>query len=151
MLLDGRDRLLLLQVEDAAAPGRPWWITVGGGIDRGESLRAAAAREVREETGVLLAEGDIGPHVWTRRVRHGYRDRVVEQEEDFLLARLPVGAVVDGSGSDELAARWWSVAQLAATAETIWPHGLADLLPAVLSGDARGGPRRLPDAVEDAP
>lgn len=157
LLLDDADRLLLLQVEDEVAPGRPWWVTVGGGLEAGESLATAAVREVAEEVGVALREADLGAHVWTRRARHSYADHVVEQDEDFLLARLPPGAVLSTDGSPELAARWWSVGELVAATATgsdlFWPADLAELLPTVLRAPRSGwpAPRRLPDAVEDAP
>lgn len=163
LLLDQVDRLLLLAVQDdpadrpagSAAPAPVWWVTAGGGLEPGEDLRAAALREVEEETTVRLPAEVLGAHVWTRRAEHGYSDRVVDQQEDFLVARLPHGQVVDVGASSELAARWWSVAQLRAEAPPTWPLDLADRLAELLAALARGPwvgpPLRLPDAVEDAP
>src|SRR5699024_5779123 len=66
LLLDDRDRLLLVRGHDVDDPGRTWWFTLGGGIDPGESAREAAVREVQEETGLRIAEGDLTGPVLTR-------------------------------------------------------------------------------------
>ncbi len=57
ILLDARDRVLLLHGCDADQRERTWWFTVGGGIDAGESALDAAVREVLEETGLLDRRG----------------------------------------------------------------------------------------------
>jgi 8-oxo-dGTP pyrophosphatase MutT (NUDIX family) len=44
LLLDASDRLLLVQSGDA-------WLVPGGGVEEGEGLAEAAARDLREETG----------------------------------------------------------------------------------------------------
>src|SRR4051794_8736092 len=68
LLLDEQDRLLLFR-----SGRRAWWQPPGGGIERREDVRAAAAREILEETG--LAQLDLGascsstgrrPRRWTR-------------------------------------------------------------------------------------
>jgi 8-oxo-dGTP diphosphatase len=49
---------LLVQERDEHAPANPLqWSLVGGGVDEGETLQAAAYRELEEETGIRLDGG----------------------------------------------------------------------------------------------
>lgn len=49
----------LLMVKRARDPGRGLWTIPGGRVESGESLAAAVAREVREETGLEIVVGDL--------------------------------------------------------------------------------------------
>ena len=44
-------RVLLVRETDPAVSGVQWWALPGGGVEPGEDPRAAAVREVAEETG----------------------------------------------------------------------------------------------------
>lgn len=51
-----------------------WWYLPGGGVRRGESFAAAARREVREETGLMVEDLRIFQHYWSRG--EGKTDRI---------------------------------------------------------------------------
>ena len=76
----------------------------------------------------------IGPQVHERTLIMEYADKIVRQHERFFLARVDVGErglgeVADMHVSDGIAAwRWWTLAELDATDEVVWPPGLAGLI-----------------------
>ena len=59
--------VLLLQGRDPAYPDDWHWISIGGAVEEGESLREGALRELREETGIVVSPVALSPpiHVGT--------------------------------------------------------------------------------------
>lgn len=55
--------MLLLHGWDPAKPDDPFWFTIGGAAEPGETLRQAAARELREEAGITVDEALLGEPV----------------------------------------------------------------------------------------
>jgi ADP-ribose pyrophosphatase YjhB (NUDIX family) len=149
LLLDPEDRLLLMKGRlPGNPPGSGVWFTVGGGAEPGEGVRQAALREIAEETGFATVE--LGPVVWRREGPW----LVVDAEpmlfdEHYVVARCPAGEpsregwlAHERELIDEI--RWWTLAELRATREPVFPPGLAELLPEVLAGRHPDPPRRLP-------
>lgn len=149
ILLDEADRVLLFHGFDPAEPALTWWFTPGGGLEPGEGPREAALRELAEETGLTAVQ--LGPVVALERACFSYDGEQYEQEQSFLLARTTAGTGdgLDCSGSPEdeqpqlSEARWWTVAELRASAETIYPVRLAELLEQLLAQGPPVVPVRL--------
>jgi ADP-ribose pyrophosphatase YjhB (NUDIX family) len=131
IVLDPEDRVLLFRYDDGP-PNRRHWCTPGGGLNDGEDYAAGARRELAEETG--WTDVMLGPEVHERTLTMEYADAIVRQHERFSLARVGtgrrgLGEVAAMHVSDGIAAwRWWTLAELDATGEVIWPPGLADLI-----------------------
>jgi ADP-ribose pyrophosphatase YjhB (NUDIX family) len=136
IVLDPDDHVLLFRYDDGPPNGRHW-CTPGGGLNDGEDYPTGARRELAEETG--WTDVPLGPEMFERTLTMEYADALVQQHERFFLARVAttrrvLGDVAAMHDSDGIAAwRWWTLAELAGTAETIWPSGLADLIRDVLA------------------
>ncbi|HEY0645444.1 MAG TPA: NUDIX domain-containing protein [Nocardioides sp.] len=147
LLLDEADRALLLHGTDPGT-GQRWWYPVGGGIEPGETLQDAAAREAREETG--LEDLPVGTSVWVRDHTYEFDGRRMEVHEDWLLHRVPhfdpaPARLSDYESRTLLGFRWWSAEELSETAETVFPPALGELVSALL----RDGPPEVPFDISD--
>ena len=133
LVFDPRGRLLLARGRDLHRPTRHWWFTIGGGRDSGESAREAASRELREETGLVVAPADLIGPVISRAAIFDFAAETVRQYEEFFTVRLTQAADFDTSGWSHIEKemitelRWWDLRDLAATAEQVYPEGLAEI------------------------
>jgi 8-oxo-dGTP pyrophosphatase MutT (NUDIX family) len=133
LVLDPAGRVLLLQGFDPAVPERRFWFTIGGGADPGETLVQAAARELREESGIVADPAALGQPVWRRTARFSYDGQPYEQREEYFVYRagqvtVSLAGLEPAEQETVTAHRWWSVAELESTTELFVPPELPRLL-----------------------
>jgi 8-oxo-dGTP pyrophosphatase MutT (NUDIX family) len=142
LLLDPENRILLLKgrlPSDPTAPGV--WFTVGGGVEAGESLEAAARREILEETG--FAVDVVGEVLWRNAQQFQDRKgRPILIKEAFMVARCAGGVPSrEGWAPSELEfvddIRWWTLDALQRTLDPVYPADLAEKLAAIIDGSGQ--------------
>jgi len=153
LLLDGDARVLLLRFVfhdvHVAEFGSHGWCAPGGGVEAGESLADAAARELREEVGLAVDPGELAePVAYTG----GYADlgwaRGVFRDDFFCLRVDRFEPDTTGMYENEAAFhaghRWWGIDELVGPPETVFPYGLAGLLTDLVVGRRPAAPVALP-------
>ena len=106
MIVDG-DRVLLVQ--RAHEPLKGEWSLPGGGVDVGETLHEAVAREIREETGLDVV---VGPVVEVLDRIHHTDDGRVEFHFVLIDYLCTVAGGTMACSSDAADARWVAVDDL---------------------------------------
>jgi 8-oxo-dGTP diphosphatase len=113
-IFDAQHRVLVIQ--RGTPPGEGLWSVPGGKLEANETLAQAVAREVREETGLVVEVGPLACVV----------ERMGDEHHYVILDYLahPIGGVL-AAASDVRDARWVTDTELAALPHT---DGLLDVL-----------------------
>ncbi|MBI3963075.1 MAG: NUDIX hydrolase [Deinococcus sp.] len=105
LVMNDQDQLLLIKGQG------DYWVPPGGALEEGESLPECAARETREESGLIVSVGRmvyVREFVDSRYLSHGL--------EFFFLARQTGGILVPADDQDRATGRsprFYSQAELA--------------------------------------
>jgi len=136
--VDPEGRVLLLHGWDPYHPERPFWFTIGGAAEDGESLRDAAARELYEETRISVDPAQLGEPVAEQAIEFSWGGHRILQDQVFyaVLVTQAQALGVSLEGLDQ-----W---EQATTDKYGW------LAAADLEGDERPAHPDIPDLIRAA-
>ncbi|MFI9556037.1 NUDIX hydrolase [Nonomuraea endophytica] len=131
--INDEGRVLLLHGFDPARPEQPFWFTIGGAAENDETLLDAAVRELYEEAGIAAPAGEFTGPLATGTISFHFAEYAITQDQTFFAVRV-TGAEVsfehmeDVEKDTTLGHRWWSVEELEATDEAVFPADLPAIL-----------------------
>lgn len=137
LVLDRNDRVLLFRFvfTRGALAGQDYWATPGGAVEPGETFAQAGRRELFEETGLVIetVAGPVADKEFVLQLAGGER---VLAEERYFLVRAGGQALsrehwTPGEREVMVTHRWWSVPDLTATSDVIFPENLTAILVSV--------------------
>ena len=132
LLFDEAGSILLFFTKAPDTSGFARWVTPGGGVDPGEDHRAAAIRELHEETGLVI--DDPGEPVWNLDfvVAWDDADHATGHAEYYVVRTTRFDPShehwTESEKIDTLDQRWWSLSELLATDEPFEPAELTELV-----------------------
>jgi len=151
ILINQRDEVLLFAAgaSQIVEGDTRVWVLPGGGAEAGEAPAVTAARELYEETGLLVEPEQLQGPVGVSGGPWTFRGIDYLTEDSFFFLRIASWEVSTAGFSEiehELFEehRWWSLAELASTSETVFPRELAPLVARLLAGDVPADPVELP-------
>jgi 8-oxo-dGTP pyrophosphatase MutT (NUDIX family) len=154
VLLNDADELLLMCMDDptirsiGVAYGGPFWTLIGGEIESGETIREAAERELREETGLTRADVEIGPHVWFGELDLILHGTPMHIRQEFLVARtrrrhVSLAHLTDAERRVVRELSWFSLERLIHGREVVHPARLPEYLPDIIERNYPTEPLRI--------
>ena len=142
--VDDEGRVLLLHGWDPYHPDRPFWFTIGGAADPGESLAEAGARELYEETRISVEPERLGEPIAQNFIEFCWAGHHIAQEQTFYA--VAVGSVtvsLEGMDHWERASTdkyGWLTAEDLETDQRPADSGIPDVIRAAVASVRKGTP-----------
>ena len=89
--VDSEGRVLLLHGWDPRRPDEPFWFTIGGAVEDGETMQQAGARELREEAGLVVDSARLGEPIAENTIEFSWGGHRIAQDQTFYA--VAVGSV----------------------------------------------------------
>jgi 8-oxo-dGTP pyrophosphatase MutT (NUDIX family) len=99
--VDREGRVLLLHGWDPLRPEDPFWFTIGGAVEPGETLPEAAARELREEAGIAVEPDRFGDPIEVSAIEFTWSGVIFDQDQTFFAVAVD-DAGISFDGQDPL-------------------------------------------------
>ncbi|MEC8064372.1 MAG: NUDIX domain-containing protein [Pseudomonadota bacterium] len=144
LLLNDTNELLLVCAEDPTTGSKDgkvlpcFWFTIGGQIESGETLLAAAQRELYEEAGLEKDDIVFGPIVWYGEYEMILSGVLTRMQQQFIVAHtnnsnvsLHNLTVNEQEVLKKLA--WFNLEQIKTCKQVIYPVILPSILPDILN------------------
>src|SRR5262245_24063254 len=112
LVIDQSNRLLLIHT---VTPADEYWGTPGGVLEVEETFEAAALRELKEETGIILLPEELGPCVWIKNKPGGKPG--LRSEEHYFVVTVQAPVLTDEFWQDDESEtfrefRWWTIEEI---------------------------------------
>ena len=144
-LLDAQDRVLLVHDRVDLDRQESHWITPGGGLEPGESLRDCAIREVFEETGLRVELPVDAEPMFVEREVFWFAGQHIDQTNYYFLTRLEAAPDIVPAAPTEfeqvvaLGTRWWPLEELQAASVVRAPVTMVEVIRGALAGGSEHG------------